>query len=50
MTFPQVTVSATVRYNVVATDATVEGGDILNVAARFRDAGELKYFPDFYIS
>jgi len=38
--FPLVTVSATVRYNVVATDATVEGGDILSMAARFRDDGD----------
>lgn len=37
---PQVTVSATVRYNVVATDATVEGGPILAMAARFRDDGD----------
>ncbi|MFN0087529.1 MAG: hypothetical protein ACKVX9_19220 [Blastocatellia bacterium] len=36
---PMETISAVVRYNVVATDATVEGGGFLTLRARFRDDG-----------
>jgi hypothetical protein len=36
---PMETVTATVRYNVVATDATIEPGDFLSMRARFRDDG-----------